>query len=49
MSKTVYDYFLNKENEFTEWTEILKETPFDSSKQSITSVVVDTPETTAYS
>lgn len=47
MNRTVYDQFLDSENEFTEWSEILKETPFDSSTQSITQVVVDTAETTA--
>lgn len=46
-ARSVFDYFLNKDNEFTEWNEILVDTPFDSTKQSITSVVVDTSETTA--
>jgi len=40
---------LNDKNEFVEWNELLQETPFDSAKQSITSVVVDTSETVAYS
>lgn len=48
-NKSVFDYFLNDKNEFTEWNEILQETPFDSAKQSITSVVIDTSETVAYS
>jgi len=34
---------------FAEWGDMMTDTPFDSSKQSITSVVVDTSETTAFS
>lgn len=49
MNRSVFDQFLNKDNECTEWTELLEDTPFDSSKQSITNVVVDTSETTSYS
>jgi hypothetical protein len=46
----VFDCFIDaKSNEFAEWNDIIKETPFDSAKQSITSVVIDTSETTAYS
>jgi dynein heavy chain len=50
MNKSCFDCYIDpKTNEFYDWSEMLKDTPFDSSKQSITSVVVDTSETTAYS
>lgn len=50
LGKSVFDCFIDaKTNDFAEWNDILKETPFDSAKQSITSVVIDTSETTAYS
>jgi len=50
LGKTVFDCFIDdKTNEFAEWGDMMTETPFDSSKQSITSVVVDTSETTAFS
>lgn len=46
----MFDCFIDsKTNEFAEWGDIMKDTPFDSAKQSITSVVIDTSETTAYS
>lgn len=46
----MFDCFIDsKTNEFVEWGDVLKETPFDSAKQSITAVVIDTTETLAYS
>jgi hypothetical protein len=46
-NKSIFDYFINENNEFDEWNNILVETPFDSSKQVLSNVVVDTSETIA--